>query len=460
MFWMLLISCDNINWSNLGNSATRRIKPIIFGILTHIYSLFIWLVAFPIAKFVGFFNRSVGHQLHGRNFTESSLAALSQKIDPSVPTHLYLCSSAGEYEQAKPVFVGIEQRMRCNTVICFVSKSGMRFAKSNNETRPFFLAPLDTVRNWQRINHVLKPSLVVVIRYEVWPAFAYVFSKSSTLSLVNLSRSKRPQTDFYYRQAVQRFSSLCCVSEADVKYFRETLGERGLRLVYTGDSKFDRVLQRKAEHSSPAMDTVHLIEQLIRDRFVITVGSAWVEDINFFAPAYARFSQLAERKSAALIVAHDISARSIEAIRDRLTHEGMKCIRLSELMRGTAPWDRTNLPGHFCLIVDSIGFLFELYRLSSAAMVGGAMHFKVHNVLEPACFNLPICFGPYYTSQNEAILMVERGFASVVQGTKDIFDWLQRVADSQDTARPTLDFVESLAGATKRITDHLLTIRQ
>ncbi len=460
MFWMLCISCDNINGCILDNSHNIGNKLIIFGLLTQIYSIFIWLIAFPIARFVGIFNRSVGQQLHGRGLDDQTIASLVKQIDPSLPTHLYLCSSAGEYEQAKPVFASIEKRIRCNSVICFVSKSGIRFAKSTHETRPYFLAPLDTIRNWQRINNALKPSLVVVVRYEVWPAFAYVFSKSSALSLINLSRSKRPQTDYYYRQAALRFSSLCCVSEADVSYFRDILGSsRGSRLIQTGDSKYDRVLQRKSETSSSASDSIQRIEQLTNGRLVITVGSAWIEDINVFAPAYAHHAQVATRDSVSLLVPHDISSKSVAAIERRMVHEGIGCFRLSQILQNAELVDRSSLPSHFCLIVDAIGFLFELYRLSSAAMVGGAMHFKVHNVLEPASFNLPICFGPYYTSQSEAVLMVERGFSTVVRGTRDVFDWLQSISEAKDKARPSLQFVESLAGATEKITEHLLTIR-
>lgn len=51
------------------------------------------------------------------------------------------------------------------------------------------------------------------------------------------------------------------------------------------------------------------------------------------------------------------------------------------------------------MVIDRVGFLSELYGACHLAFVGGALHHKVHNVLEPLCYGLPIAFGPrYHTS--------------------------------------------------------------
>ena len=54
------------------------------------------------------------------------------------------------------------------------------------------------------------------------------------------------------------------------------------------------------------------------------------------------------------------------------------------------------------LIIDSIGLLAKLYSICDLAFVGGAMHYRVHNVLEPSCFGMPVAFGPLFDTSQEA----------------------------------------------------------
>jgi 3-deoxy-D-manno-octulosonic-acid transferase len=425
----------------------------LFVMATYLYSVGIWLIAIPAAKVAGLFSRRLRYQLQGRRLKDSVLAAIAHKLDPSRPTAIYLCSSAGEYEQGMPVIEAMEASARYNSVICFVSKSGVRFAESRGEHRPYFLAPVDTIWEWKRVQKYLNPSALFVVRYEVWPAFAVVFSRLRRLVLLDASRSIRAQTDFYYRWTMRCFTHIFCVSEPDLRHFQESIGTKAC-VALTGDTKYDRVLQRSEMHSEKFASLRTTLAPLTDGRFVMLIGSAWEADMLLLGPAFARLRELSDRNPLLIVVPHDIGPNNIRKIRHPLDHEKLSTVLWKDYIH--APRIRSTSGDQInCLIVNELGILFELYRISHAAMVGGASHHKVHNVLEPATFNLPICFGPYYTTQKEAVQMVDRGFATVVKDHHALATWMLSVARGESLTRSTRQFVESLAGATKQIVELL-----
>ena len=53
------------------------------------------------------------------------------------------------------------------------------------------------------------------------------------------------------------------------------------------------------------------------------------------------------------------------------------------------------------------GLLFELYRIATMAVVGGAHGTGLHNVLEPASAGIPIVTGPDLGAFREALFWKE-----------------------------------------------------
>jgi 3-deoxy-D-manno-octulosonic-acid transferase len=74
------------------------------------------------------------------------------------------------------------------------------------------------------------------------------------------------------------------------------------------------------------------------------------------------------------------------------------------------------------VIVDTIGVLAAVYRAADAVYVGGSFGRGVHNVMEPACFGLPVIFGPRHLNSYEALLMIQRGGAFPVEKGADIVE--------------------------------------
>ena len=62
--------------------------------------------------------------------------------------------------------------------------------------------------------------------------------------------------------------------------------------------------------------------------------------------------------------------------------------------------------------MDKVGLLAELYLVGKIVFVGGSFRARVHNVLEPAAYALPILTGPFIENSGEAMEMAAKGRAS------------------------------------------------
>ena len=79
------------------------------------------------------------------------------------------------------------------------------------------------------------------------------------------------------------------------------------------------------------------------------------------------------------------------------------------------------------LIIDKIGILAEAYKFSSISYIGCGFGKGVHNVIEPAIYGNLICFGPKYDILNEAIEMVEKKLAYVINNSDELIEILLKL---------------------------------
>ena len=61
------------------------------------------------------------------------------------------------------------------------------------------------------------------------------------------------------------------------------------------------------------------------------------------------------------------------------------------------------------LIIDNIGMLSSAYKYASIAAIGGGFGKGIHNILEPACWKIPVIFGPKYEKFREAVELIRSG---------------------------------------------------
>ncbi|HNC01120.1 MAG TPA: 3-deoxy-D-manno-octulosonic acid transferase, partial [Leptospiraceae bacterium] len=72
------------------------------------------------------------------------------------------------------------------------------------------------------------------------------------------------------------------------------------------------------------------------------------------------------------------------------------------------------------------------YFYGKIAYIGGAMHNKVHNVLEPAFFGLPLITGEKILNSFDAISLKEKGTLKTVNSSKEFLEAVQYYSDEKN----------------------------
>jgi 3-deoxy-D-manno-octulosonic-acid transferase len=140
-----------------------------------------------------------------------------------------------------------------------------------------------------------------------------------------------------------------------------------------------------------------IIEQFVKDELVLLLGSSWTVDEETFFQAIVEASKTMK----VIIAPHDISEAHVEGISKLFNNEVIR-------------YTRFNDSSGRILILDTIGQLTSAYRYASVAYVGGGFTGKLHNILEPGAFGVPVLIGPKFERFPEAQLFTEMGVAKVV----------------------------------------------
>jgi 3-deoxy-D-manno-octulosonic-acid transferase len=141
---------------------------------------------------------------------------------------------------------------------------------------------------------------------------------------------------------------------------------------------------------------------------------------------------------------HEIDTANIERL-ERLFK--VKCVRFSELSDVTIDAR--------VLILDNIGMLSSAYRYAYIAAIGGGFGKGIHNILEPACWGIPVMFGPKYKNFKEAVDLLKAGGAKsfiTFDDFKKILDlWLSDEKIFTFSGEMASKYVKENAGATEII---------
>ena len=79
------------------------------------------------------------------------------------------CASLGEFEQGRPVLKKIVENYPETTIaITFFSPSGYEIAKRDKDFKQVYYMPIDSAENATKLLDILKPDLVLWVKYEYW----------------------------------------------------------------------------------------------------------------------------------------------------------------------------------------------------------------------------------------------------------------------------------------------------
>ncbi len=364
---------------------------------------------------------------------------LGRKLSfPNIPekkrVYWFHCASLGEFDQGLPIMNELKEREpEILILVSFFSPSGMEFFHKRDHKVDFVVyLPLDTKRKAEKFIAHFQPEKVFFVKYEFWYNHLKAARRSGA-KIYGVSSLFRPSHRFFkwygsfFRKALGLFDHFFCQDERS-KILLASIGIQQTSV--TGDSRYDRMLAVKQKN-----DTNTILAQFVGTNKVLLLGSSWQIEEQLFAPVIKELA-----KSWRIIIApHDVSDSHVQQIIQLFENE---TICYSSFLESEKP----------ILILDTIGQLTSAYRYAHVAYVGGGFTGKLHNILEPGAFGVPVLIGPKFERFPEAELFVQKKCACIVTDAKTFQSALAEMdLKKEDIALELKTIFELNSGTAKRI---------
>jgi 3-deoxy-D-manno-octulosonic-acid transferase len=405
------------------------------------YSIFLWLYRSAIT-FSSLWNEKARRWIAGRRniFEKIKFETQNSKSDV-VWVH---CSSLGEFEQGRPVMEKIKLRYPNNKLfVTFFSPSGYEIKKDYKDADHVFYLPMDSKKNAQKFLDIVKPTVVIFIKYDFWYYYLYEIKKRNINCLLVSAVFRKDQAFFKWYGSLHRKMLNCFtqifVQNEESKKLLQTINVN--HCIVGGDTRFDTVVET-AEKFEP----IRVAEAFIRGERTIVAGSTWEKDEEVLQTA---LNKLAFPGIKLLIAPHEIHNGHLDELKKLFP----TAIRFSELSHDAS------LTGNI-LIIDNIGMLSRLYKYAHVAYVGGGFTKDgVHNVLEAAVYGKPVLFGSNYQKYKEAIDLAEVGGAISISDPEKLYETLMILlndeSDYDARCNASKKYVSENKGATEKVLNYI-----
>lgn len=354
-----------------------------------IYNLSIFFYSFFI-HFAALFNQKAKDWVNGRK----KFFIRTEKIN-NENLYWFHCASLGEFDQALPVINLLKERNeKLFILVTFFSPSGyLHYHKRKHKADYVCYLPIDSPKNAEKFIKHFNPKCAFFVKYEFWANYIFEAKKNNT-KIFSLSAIFRENQHFFkkgnrfFKSILEQFDYFFVQNEESINLLK-SIGLNNCQIM--GDTRYDRVIENKQQ-----LEPNKIIEKFLNKEKALIIGSSWPEDEKIIL---SLFNQ--NKIHHKLIIApHSIEEKHIQQILQQII---VKSLRFSELNESSI-FENVNV-----LIIDSIGQLANAYNYGEIAYVGGGFSGKLHNILEPTVFELPVLFGPKHTRFPEAQLFIQNG---------------------------------------------------
>ncbi|WP_233525493.1 3-deoxy-D-manno-octulosonic acid transferase [Chitinophaga silvisoli] len=349
-------------------------------------------------------------------------------------------ASLGEFEQGRPVLEAIRaQYPHCRILLTFYSPSGYEVRKNYQGADYVYYLPLDTARNARDFLDIVRPGLVIFIKYEFWYHFLTALSQRQ-IPVLLISGIFRPDQLFFkpyggmFRRLLRQFDWIFVQNQDSLDLIRQLgIEKAGL----AGDTRFDRVFALLQEPVDlPAIDT------FINGRKAVIAGSTWEADEQVLAEWW---KDNAKPDRCLILAPHEIHESHIKQVQSLFPG----AVRYSAGGQGDV------------LIIDNIGLLSLLYRYARVTFIGGGFGKDgIHNILEPATYSKPVLFGPVFHKYPEAAALLAAGGGATIADVSALTTEMESLLEDDARWKKTGDAAGRLVADNKGATGKILSYIQ
>lgn len=401
-------------------------------------------IYFVAIKVASMFNTNAKKWLVGRENWEVELSEKLHHVSKSIWIH---CASLGEFEQGRSIIERIrKENPNAFIVLTFFSPSGYEIRKNYTGVNHVCYLPIDTKVNAKKFIAIIKPTVVFFIKYEFW--FNYLEELFKLKAKVYFTSVIFRKNHFLLKKYAENL--LLKLKRVEHLFLQDkesfiTLESKGFtNISISGDTRFDRVVELSNQEFTDSV-----VSEFVNSKQVLIAGSTWPQDEKVLSDS---ISFLQANQIKLIIAPHEIHESHISEIE--------KIFSVFEVIRYSTA-KTLNFSKADVLIIDCIGKLMSMYSYANYVYVGGGFGKGIHNTLEPACFGLPILFGPNYYKFNEAKIMIDKGSAFCISNSKKLEKVLQTLIHEPEKIatikQVNRTFVHENSGATEKIWNHIKT---
>ncbi len=345
-----------------------------------------------------------------RKETISQFQKKSKEFSSSKKVLWVHASSMGEFEQAKPVIEYLRKvdNSLYQIIVTFFSPSGYENQKEYAYVDFVTYLPIDTFGTMSEFVSTICPSVVVFVRYDIWPnLLTILFKKGIPFYFINATYPRSMLWELigkkFLKDLLQPAMGIYCVNQRETTLFESLLGTSNVYL--SADTRIDRIIEKVLKQEP-------FLFYKIPNKPVIVLGSSWEIEENLLKD----IPQKILKRFHCIIVPHKPTELTVA----RLQQIFPESLRLSNLQSEETP--RTDI-----VIVDSIDKLLSIYSIASIAFIGGGFRRCVHSTTEALAFGIPVFCGPKYRNSPDTTNYVKNGFVTIVENSKDIEAVLTKV---------------------------------
>jgi 3-deoxy-D-manno-octulosonic-acid transferase len=222
------------------------------------------------------------------------------------------------------------------------------------------------------------------------------------------------------------------------------------KIIVTGDSRLDRVLQRQVENTSS------LLPDSFNKSHTLILGSLVPSDLPYIFGGFEIFypngmHSIEEKNHQIIIVPHEITQPILKEIETKLKKLQIEYIFYSR---------KSLFQNYQVIIIDEIGILADLYSYSDIAYVGAGFGKGVHSVLEPAVYYNAISFGPNFQIVDMAVSLINNNLASVIETAEDFSKFCSLMDDEPQLTKIRTNiknYILNQPRAVKQITNQIFS---
>lgn len=296
----------------------------------------------------------------------------------------------------------------------------------------------------------IDPNLLVLAELELWPNLIQLASESELPVFVANGRlSKNSHRNyrrfgFLTRSMFQNLHRVAAQDDISAERFVDC-GCDSQRVTVAGNLKYDAIETNRSNSKSNACRVIARDFGIFESDQILIAGSTQIEDESTSIDAWVQLRKTNPDLKLIIVPRHPDRICEIERM---LAGKGLNANRRSQ--HGSRMVDSD------ILIVDVIGELSGWWALADVAFVGGSMGSRGgQNMIEPAAYGIPVCFGPNtsnFQSTVDRLLAAEA--AKVVHNADELVSFVSAMLtdtfESKAIGNRAQELVLQHCGAAKR----------